>query len=45
MSRPKVATISPTHKPPDDLECVDKVMGSRSNITFAITAPPEAPTI
>src|SRR2546423_15513166 len=45
MSRPNVATTSPTHSPLVDRAWVERLMGSRSNMMLAITAPTQPPAI
>ena len=45
MSRPSVATTSPSQSPPLERECVDHDTASRSNIRLATTAPDMPPAI
>ena len=44
MTRPKVATTSPSHSPPDDRTWSDTFTAGSSNIRLATTAPAQPPT-
>src|SRR6266545_6493459 len=42
-SSPTVATISDSHRPPDERAVLDTSMAGRSNMTLATTAPRQPP--
>ena len=44
-SSPSVATNSPSHRPPEERVCVDRLTASRSNMRLATIAPTHPPMI